>query len=454
MCLLCYVSFKTIAFILLLLSSISSFSSFLNRVDLSFIKTTTTTSSLSSSLSSSLFGITTDNSNNSAMDCLYATRYGKPKDVLQYRSSSNNHIDNDESNHHERSFISHYKPKDTEVFIRIAYSDINPVDIQKLYGGRDMQGKEIPNIGWLIPGYGGSGIIEQIGTNVPMNTTNNNLSIGCRVVFLRDPNSLLGSYATHIWVDYHLISILPSTISLEHAAAIPVAGCTAYESLYRIGLGPQTNQQNEQRQNQSNNKTLLVIGGSGGVGSWIILLARIWNKSLRIITTSSNNESYEWCSEFLKVNEVIMGHDNLDSNIQSNSISHIICLTEPTSTMLDQISNVIQPYGTICFVVSGESIQSMNLSFLFFKAVTIVMETVFSSIRTNYTNFIPSNEMDTIIQLLDTKQIDQVPLSPQMKQLNNINNWKHILDHNDPLFDLLESRHIQGKHVLKISNDI
>jgi NADPH:quinone reductase-like Zn-dependent oxidoreductase len=189
---------------------------------------------------------------------------------------------------------------------------------------------------------------------------------------------------------------------MRNAACIPVAGLTAYESLVKCGLDS----------NQSSN--LLVIGGAGGVGSWIITLAKAMHPKAQVIATASSKSQQDWCTSLGA--DQIMKHNEIEQHLkggQDGSVDAIICLTEPTAELFSTVSNVIKPYGTVCLVVAGKSIESINLSFCFFKCVNVVTETVFSSIRSNYTKIVPSQELDYILDLL-SRGIIRAPLSPDI----------------------------------------
>jgi NADPH:quinone reductase-like Zn-dependent oxidoreductase len=79
-----------------------------------------------------------------------------------------------------------------DVLILVAFSDVNPVDLQKLQGGRQ-NGQPVKNPPF-VPGFGGSGTVLEVGSQVPTEFR------GKQACFLADP-SRQGSYATHICVD-------------------------------------------------------------------------------------------------------------------------------------------------------------------------------------------------------------------------------------------------------------
>jgi NADPH:quinone reductase-like Zn-dependent oxidoreductase len=346
-----------------------------------------------------------------------------------------------------------------DVLIQVAYSDVNPVDWQRLKhniknSNRQKRGANTDDTPppFFITGHGGTGIVLQVGDTATLHHL-----LGQAVCFLGDPTRP-GSYATHVVADAHSVAIIPgeSSLSMREAATIPVAGLTAFESLAKVGLLTSNdilkkamNVENSDFSsktepeggtsfsldakvetiisaisNINNNKkksSLLIVGGSGGVGSWCITLARAWHPHLDIYATASTGEHEAWCYQ-LGASKVCR-HDPDDirrtcqqggmKDAKQGHVDAIICLTEPTPTLFSVLADVIRPYGTICLVVSGDSIRNMDLSFCFFKCVNIATQTVFSSIRTNFQVIQPRDELAIILQLLAAQAI-KVPVSPTM----------------------------------------
>lgn len=349
--------------------------------------------------------------------------------------------------------------RDHDVLIRVAYADLNPVDLHKLAAFRppaaSPESGAVPGDCWFVPGYSGSGTVLEASSAV-----SNRLPPGTRVGFLADP-SRSGTYATHIVVDARCVSVLPDTVSLRDAATVPLAGLTALEALVKVGLGPlphpldavaavdddkdDTTTPAAPKETQQQ-KRLLIVGGSGGVGCWATLLAKAWHTHLEVIaTTSSIPASDEWCRQ-QGANRVIR-HDDIDSLCDdpvAGYVNAILCLTEPTPSLLKQLSNVIRPYGSLCLVVAGTSINSLDLGFCFFKCANVATETVFSSFRTQFEYIDPLVELDTIYRLLASGAISQVPLSGEQ-------DWTSALDRPGSLLEWLASGHARGKMVLHIT---
>ena len=85
-----------------------------------------------------------------------------------------------------------------------------------------------------------------------------------------------GGYAEFVAIPHWFVAMKPSTLSFLEAAAVPVAAMAAFQSLQRVRPGPA--------------KSLLVTGGSGGVGSWVITLAKAFGMT-RIVATAGSGAS-------------------------------------------------------------------------------------------------------------------------------------------------------------------
>jgi NADPH:quinone reductase-like Zn-dependent oxidoreductase len=375
------------------------------------------------------------------MEVLGATKFGDYNQVLEFQSIPQ--LPKDELG-----------PKD--VLIQVSYTDLNPVDFQKLKGGgRQIDGSPVPDPPF-VPGYGGSGIVQEVGSQGPQHL------MGKNVCFLVDPTRR-GSYASHVVVDSRCVAAIPASVELRDAASIPVAGLTAYECLVKIGLAANKQEIKQgslqsvglesSRQKETTEKdvsaSLLIVGGSGGVGSWIITLARAWHPNLKIIVTASP-ESHAWCTS-LGASQVI-AHNRIADTLAggpAGSVSSIICLTEPKQLLFNTLAEVIQPYGQICLVVAGKGIESLNMGFCFFKCANVLTCTVFSSIRTKYNHIVPAEELHVILGLLASQTI-QAPLSLDLEGTSE--KFQNALKDGGVL-KLLAAPHRRGNLVMMIHSD-
>lgn len=138
------------------------------------------------------------------------------------------------------------------VLVKISASSVNTVDtmIRRM-------GEELP----LSPptpailGMDFAGTIESIGEGVTDYLAGDEV-YGCAGGLADLP----GTLAEYIVADINLLAKKPKNISMKEAAALPLVGITAYEGLVRANI------QNEQ--------TVLVHGGSGGVGHVALQIAQ------------------------------------------------------------------------------------------------------------------------------------------------------------------------------------
>ena len=139
-----------------------------------------------------------------------------------------------------------------EVLVRVFACSVNPVDT-KLRADGSFAGLEPP----VILGADVSGVVEEVGAGVE------DFAPGDEVYYTPEifgPGSNR-SYAEYNVVAASLAAKKPASLSHEEAAAVPLAGGTAYEAIVRrlaVRVG----------------ETILVHGGAGGVGSFAVQVAK------------------------------------------------------------------------------------------------------------------------------------------------------------------------------------
>lgn len=149
-----------------------------------------------------------------------------------------------------------------QVVVKVAATSVNPID-WKLREGylAQMMPWNFP----IILGWDVAGEIVEIGSAVT------DWKVGQKV-FARPETTRFGTYADYTIVDDHLLAVKPKNISFEDAAAVPLAGLTAYQALFTHG------------QLKAGEK-VLIHAGAGGVGIYAIQLAK--NAGATVITTAS-----------------------------------------------------------------------------------------------------------------------------------------------------------------------
>ncbi len=161
-------------------------------------------------------------------------------------------------------------PSSRDLLVKVNAVSVNPVDTKL------RQDNGIRNA-LRILGFDGVGKVVAVGDEVQK------FSVGDRV-FYAGTTTRAGSNQEYQLVDERIVALAPKNLSDEEAAALPLTSLTAYELLFeKFGLTPE--------ENANRGKKILVINGSGGVGSILNQLAH-W-AGLEVYATASP-KNFEW----------------------------------------------------------------------------------------------------------------------------------------------------------------
>ena len=165
-------------------------------------------------------------------------------------------------------------PGEGDVLVRVHATSVNPVDWKIREGYLQ---KALPYPLPMIPGWDVSGIVEALGPGV------STFAVG-DAVYGRPDIARDGAYAEYMVARAHELALKPATLDHVHAAAVPLAGLTAWQALFdapapfaTIGL--------------TAGQTILIHGGAGGVGTFAVQLAK-WRGAKVIATASSKNAEF------------------------------------------------------------------------------------------------------------------------------------------------------------------
>ena len=144
------------------------------------------------------------------------------------------------------------EPGPGEILVRVFASSVNPIDT-KLRADGSFAGLEP----LVILGADVSGVVEEVGAGVE------DFAPGDEVYYTPE---VFGPDSNRSYAEYNVVAATiaagkPASLSHEEAAAVPLAGGTAYEAIVRrlaIKVG----------------ETILVHGGAGGVGSFAVQIAK------------------------------------------------------------------------------------------------------------------------------------------------------------------------------------
>ncbi|MBV7522557.1 zinc-binding dehydrogenase [Ensifer sp. ENS12] len=160
----------------------------------------------------------------------------------------------------------------------------------------------------------------------------------------------------------------PTSLSASSAAALPLTALTAWEALFeRLGLSIE---------GEPTDRTLLIVGAAGGVGSISIQLARLV-PGLTVIATASRPQSRAWC-ERLGAHGVVDHFADMADQIATLGFRapDLILLLNDPDRHYPALAEMLAPQGTICSIVPFDRPPDMNL--LMRKSAGFVWEFMFT----------------------------------------------------------------------------
>lgn len=160
-------------------------------------------------------------------------------------------------------------PKDDEVLVRIHNTSVNDYDWACIVGKpiiyRLLFGIGKPRAKFRIPGMEMSGKIEQVGSKITK------FKIGDKV-YGDTSNDNFGTFSEYICLKVESLTSKPPKMSFDEAASVPHASMLAFQGLVEKGQ-------------IKNNQKVLINGGGGGVGTFGLQLAKMYNAEVTGIDT-------------------------------------------------------------------------------------------------------------------------------------------------------------------------
>ncbi len=164
------------------------------------------------------------------------------------------------------------EPAGAQALVKVAAVSVNPVDTYLRAGTIEM---DLP-MPYVI-GCDLAGVVEEVGPDVKR------LKVGDRV--WGSNQGLLGrqgTFAEYAAVEEHWLYPTPEDVTHEQAASLALVGITAHLGLFReAGL--------------KMGETLFVNGGTGGVGSCVIQMAKAIGA--RVLATAGSKEKVKACRD-------------------------------------------------------------------------------------------------------------------------------------------------------------
>ncbi|SMC18683.1 zinc-binding alcohol dehydrogenase family protein [Andreprevotia lacus DSM 23236] len=189
-----------------------------------------------------------------------------------------------------------------------------------------------------VLGWDAAGVVEAVGPEVTL------FKPGDAVYYAGDITRP-GSNAEYQLVDERIVGHKPASLDFAGAAALPLTAITAWEALFdRLRVG---------KSGADAGKTVLIVGGAGGVGSIAIQLAKQL-AGLTVIATAARAESQAWVKQ-LGADATVDHRQDLVAQVRSlghQYVDYILCFNN-TDQHFAALAELIAPQSTIVTIVEN-----------------------------------------------------------------------------------------------------
>jgi zinc-binding alcohol dehydrogenase family protein len=274
------------------------------------------------------------------------------------------------------------EPSGRDLLVRVEAVSVNPVDTKVRAPKPKVEAAP------RVLGWDAAGVVESVGSGATK------FRPGDEVYYAGDVTRA-GSNSEFQLIDERLVGRKPRTASFAEAAALPLTTLTAWESLFvRLGLD---------RRGSVAGKSVLIIGGAGGVGSIAIQLAKL--AGLTVITTASRPESRQWVLD-LGADHVLDHREPLPPQMSAAGFKEVdyIANFSNTDSYWSVMAEVIRPQGHIVCIVEND--KPVEIGLLKSKSATFSWEFMFTRSMFQTPDVADQGALlDEVADLIDAKKL-------------------------------------------------
>lgn len=245
-------------------------------------------------------------------------------------------------------------PAGHDLLVEVKAVSVNPVDYKIRSSSTPADGE------WKVLGYDASGIVRAVGPFVTQFKPGDEVFYAGSIV-------RPGTDAELHLVDERIVGKKPESLDWSEAAALPLTTLTAWETFFdRLDVS---------RPVPGAAPAILIIGGSGGVGSVAVQIARL-RTDLTIIATASRPETQDW-TKSLGAHHVLDHSKPLAKQVAALGIGApgFVFSTTHTANHIPDIVELIAPQGRFALIDDPEGFDVMSFKR---KAVSIHHELMFT----------------------------------------------------------------------------
>jgi zinc-binding alcohol dehydrogenase family protein len=295
-------------------------------------------------------------------------------------------------------------PAGRDLLVRVEAVSVNPVDYKQRKASTSSR----------VLGWDAAGTVESVGKDVSL------FRPGDAVYYAGDVTRPGCDSEFHL-VDERIVGRKPKKLDFAQAAAMPLTSITAWEAFFdRLKIKPQ--------------KTMLIIGGAGGVGSIGIQLAKI--AGLHVIATASRPDSIAWVKA-LGADQVVNHRESLTAQIKQ-PVDYIANFSGELDAYWDAMAELVAPQGAMVAIVGNQ--KPMPMDVVRSKSATLCWELMFTRPRFKTPDMIEQHKLlNQVAEMLDSGKL-RGTLKETLSPINGANLKK--------AHEKLESGTMIGKLVL------
>ncbi len=265
-------------------------------------------------------------------------------------------------------------PSGRDLLVKVEAVSVNPVDTKQRKAGSPTP---------RVLGWDAAGTVVGVGKEASL------FKPGDPVYYAGDVTRA-GCDAEFHLVDERIVGRKPKTLDFAQAAAIPLTAITAWEAFFdRMKVQP--------------GRSMLIIGGAGGVGSIGIQLAKM--ARLTVVATASRKESIQWVRE-LGADHVVDHRAPLRPQLEALGLKHVdyIANFNEVDEHWAAIGELIAPQGAIVLIVGNKS--PLNVDAVRAKSAAICFELMFTRPRFQTPDMIEQHRLlDEVADRLDARKL-------------------------------------------------
>jgi NADPH:quinone reductase len=246
-------------------------------------------------------------------------------------------------------------PTGRDLLVKVEAIAVNPVDTKR------RAPKDIVEAAPRVLGWDAAGVVEAVGPDVTL------FKVGDPVYYAGDITRQGANSEFHL-IDERIVGAKPKSLDFACAAALPLTSITAWEAMFdRLNISPE---------GKDAGKSVLIIGGAGGVGSIGIQLAKRVAK-LQVIATASRPESAQW-AEDLGADHIVNHFEDIPKQMKEIGFEQVdyVLIFNDTDKHFKAAAEVVKPQGSICSIVGNT--QPLPMELLMQKSAAFHWEWMFT----------------------------------------------------------------------------